>query len=259
MSQINERRSAIREGSPTTSIEDGDIDIQDDGSSDHGALIVSVQSQTSEEQVDVNDTDGMAVSLVDDNDPGCFGKQSTNPHVLNRLLTEINCIAVGPTSNISLMRIIFQVVARRGYVRDSLKFPSTGKKYTGAMANPSRLIPGSPSKAEIGSCNQLPPDHRTRTLIRHYFSTTGMLFPYIHEPSFLETYENLKKKNFRVGARRTWLALLNIMLAMASCGGCQDAENTKTMESEIFYRRAQELCGSQMLAGATLETGETKY
>lgn len=74
----------------------------------------------------------------------------------------------------------------------------------------------------------------------------------------METYEHLKKQNFRVGVRRSWLALLNIMLAMASCGGCQDAVDSKTLESDIFYRRSQELCGNQILVGATLESGEDR-
>lgn len=157
------------------------------------------------------------------------------------------------------MRIIFQAVARRGYARDSLNFPSTGRSPATARTTPARRLVGNQStNQDTGSCNQLPPDQRTKELIRRYFSTTGILFPYIHEVSFLEIYERLKKHNFRIGARRSWLALLNIMLAMASCGGCQDAGNAKTMESDVFYRRSQELYDNQMIVGATLESGERR-
>ena len=103
----------------------------------------------------------------------------------------------------------------------------------------------------------LPSETETRALMRGYFSNTGLLFPYIHEPTFLETYEHMKADNFKQ-VRRTWLGLLNMILAMASStSACSDESTTKTrlQESEVFYQRAHELCKRQMIRGSSLETG----
>lgn len=61
----------------SSSIE-SDIDVENDRSHNQGALIVNVQLAASGEQAETDDTDGMAVSLVDDNDPGYFGKHLVN-------------------------------------------------------------------------------------------------------------------------------------------------------------------------------------
>jgi hypothetical protein len=59
----------------------------------------------------------------------------------------------------------------------------------------------------------LPPRHETLELVQRYFSDTGLLFPYIYPPTFFETYQHVKEDNLNK-VRRTWLGLLNIMLAM---------------------------------------------
>ncbi|KAH7117434.1 c6 zinc finger domain-containing protein [Dactylonectria macrodidyma] len=226
---------AINELGATSTSPQPDADIEDNTSLNHGRVILDVQPQMPDKEPETDEPDGMAVSIVDEHDHGYFG----------------------PSSNISLMRTIFQAVARRGHVPDSLiKFPSTGTSHTMATSRPTQTVPGNPAgTADTKSHSYLPPDHETEKLIRHFFSTTGILFPYIHEPSFLETYEHLKQHNFRVRVRRTWLALLNIILAMATCEGSQgDAEGSAAIKSGIFYRRAQELGGEQLLRGTTLET-----
>lgn len=105
--------------------------------------------------------------------------------------------------------------------------------------------------------NVLPPDHEVETLLSAYFSNTGLLFPYIHEESFLDTYYALKNRGFLTSVRRTWLGLLNMILAMATSTSESSSatSSVRTISSNVFYRRAQELCKSQMLRGATLETG----
>lgn len=64
--------------------------------------------------------------------------------------------------------------------------------------------------------------------------------------------ENFKK------VRRTWLGLLNMILAMATitrAPGNADAD-TRISESDVFYQRGLALCGSEILRGTTLEVGE---
>lgn len=102
----------------------------------------------------------------------------------------------------------------------------------------------------------LPPDNDTRDLLSRYFSNTGLLFPFIHEPSFLQEYEAMRSET-APKVRRTWLGLLNMVLAMASSTSADSEKPAaeRRRESDIFYQRAYELCRRQMLRGASLETG----
>lgn len=93
-------------------------------------------------------------------------------------------------------------------------------------------------------------------MIQRYFSNTGLLFPYIYPPVFLETYHQMSRENF-TKVRRTWLGLLNMVLAMSSMtaatGGAK--ADVRIAESDVFYERGLGLCGSEILRGTTLEVG----
>lgn len=103
----------------------------------------------------------------------------------------------------------------------------------------------------------LPSQKETLELIQRYFSNTGLLFPYIYPPVFLDTYHQMVRENFS-RVRKTWLGLLNMMLAMATIteipGGATAGARIK--ESDVFYQRGLGLCGSEILRGTTLEVGE---
>ncbi|KAK2478753.1 hypothetical protein H9L39_08127 [Fusarium oxysporum f. sp. albedinis] len=162
-------------------------------------------------------TDGMAVSFVDEQDCGFFG----------------------PSSNIALMRHILRAV---------------DTKRT-QQCNQTSLTPASEYSAyEGGLVSNL--NEVMQRLIRAYFDNTGLLFPYIHEQEFLDTYERFRASGFRGNVRRTWLGLLNMILAMATCTSCWEDSGSETTfeESDVYYRRAQELCHTQMFRGTTLET-----
>jgi hypothetical protein len=106
--------------------------------------------------------------------------------------------------------------------------------------------------------NTLPSESVTRSLIEKYFSNTGCLFPYIHAPSFWEAYEQMKNANF-MKVRRTWLGLLNMVLAMASNVNSQhivsQSAKDRIVQSDEYYQRALGLCQTQILRGSSLETG----
>lgn len=104
---------------------------------------------------------------------------------------------------------------------------------------------------------QLPPDDELDALVARFFVDTGLLFPFVHGPSFLETYHRVKATQFRK-FRRSWLGLLNAILAMAtvtSASGTRLEAADRAAKAEVFYMRAKALCLDQMLNGATLETG----
>lgn len=104
----------------------------------------------------------------------------------------------------------------------------------------------------------LPSEAVTRELIAQYFSNTGLLYPYIHEPSFFKEYDELVANGFKK-ARRTWLALLHIVLAMSSSTLVVDTKEERqkrNLESSLFYARAVKLCDLQTLQVTSLETGK---
>ncbi|KAJ4286514.1 hypothetical protein N0V90_013214 [Kalmusia sp. IMI 367209] len=100
----------------------------------------------------------------------------------------------------------------------------------------------------------LPPESETLRLIDIFFSSTGVLFPYIDRDGFLQTYQQLNSTNIRT-VRRSWLGLLNIVLAMATSASHDStlSASERAAESEIFYRRALALCDKQIRRSASLE------
>ncbi|KAH8892864.1 hypothetical protein GQ53DRAFT_646245 [Thozetella sp. PMI_491] len=117
------------------------------------------------------------------------------------------------------------------------------------------LIKDSASHSAL-SIYYLPSHAETSALIDRYFLDTGLLFPYIHEETFRETYAQLQQN--RQGIRRTWLGLLNMVLAMATHTSIVPAGKVteRQMRSEAFYQRASRLCEQQVMNGASLEIGQ---
>ena len=70
----------------------------------------------------------------------------------------------------------------------------------------------------------------------------------------METYHAFKASNF-TKVRRTWLGLLNVILAMASSIDPSSKMNaiTRDERSSAFYERAVTLCGKASIKGASLE------
>ena len=102
----------------------------------------------------------------------------------------------------------------------------------------------------------LPPKSKALELLQKFFSNTGLLFPFLHEETFFMTYAELESKGYR-GVRRTWLGLLNMVLALATSTAVGvDSNAEKRMEqSEEYYRRALGLCDKQMMSLGNLEVG----
>lgn len=141
----------------------------------------------------------------------------------------------------------------------NLEFPSPGAA-EGGFVNASR--PSSPPR-KIGQDKRthvniftLPLQADTLGLIERYFSNTGLLFPYIYPPVFLDTYHQMARENFS-RVRRTWLGLLNMVLAMATITAIPGSAraDARIEKSDVFYQRGLGLCGSEILRGTTLEVG----
>lgn len=108
----------------------------------------------------------------------------------------------------------------------------------------------------------LPAQQDTLHLIELYFSTTGILFPYIDKAGFLQTYRQLTSTNI-VSVRRPWLGLLNVVLAMATSvnTGYDDALSAqeRTSKSDVYFRRAFMLCDRQLRHGTSVEIGMQRH
>ena len=175
----------------------------------------------------------------------------------------------GPTSHIAFTRNVFRAIAAKsgthGAANDSTLPYANASLHDGAILNTDNprsansLQPGAGSSKFSADPNCLPPAEEMEGLIHEYFSNTALLFPYVDQQEFLRTYNHIKELNFRGRVRRTWLGLLNMVLAMAVTGREARRENRPitAFKADTFHCRAQKLCNDQMLRGTTLETGIT--
>ncbi|KAL1866395.1 hypothetical protein Plec18167_009063 [Paecilomyces lecythidis] len=175
---------------------------------------------------------------------------------------EEDCGFFGPSSNIAFMRHISRAIARGNTRNPYGPALSPYDRFGGGMMSVSRSQPTADNIGRRRSGNAvegvniyaLPSEARTWNLIRKYFLKTGQLLPFIHEQSFCETYFQMKRDNF-TKVRRTWLGLLNIVLAIAtslSTEGDLHAEK-RIEESDIYYQRANGLCDRESRRNTSLE------
>ena len=187
---------------------------------------------------------------------------------------EEDCAFFGPSSNIAFLRNVSRAVAR--LTNDSEPWrPSPAERnsvgYTGGFVNASRAASPAPANHDHShekvDIYALPTDSVARQLLAWYFSNTGVLFPYLHEQSFMATFDQVSKDKFR-GVRRTWLALLNMVLAHAAVHarditttpGSTDSNTFRAdAESEMYFKRAYGLFNEkpQNGAGASVELGKS--
>lgn len=170
----------------------------------------------------------------------------------------------GPSSNIAFLRYISRAIAKTSPHREPTLVPSPSQRICGTVngaKSPSTGFPGSENLNLSAAVNiyALPSEARTWSLIQQYFHKTGQLLPFIHEQSFCETYFQMKKERSRK-VRRTWLGLLNIVLAIAaslSTKGDMPAEK-RIQESDLYYQRANGLCDRDSKRNVSLEMGECR-
>ncbi|KIX01347.1 uncharacterized protein Z518_09072 [Rhinocladiella mackenziei CBS 650.93] len=211
------------------------------------------------------------ISLVNSHEPGGFARsltgESPNTVAASQPVDGMGAVILeneeiltffGPSSNITFTRHITQMVARLGHLAN----PWTSS----VVDNPSLTflnIPHSPLNVydlrkgqgrEVLDPFALPSQHQMEQLIGHYFSDTGLLFPNLHRPSFLESYVQMKEHG-PTSMRRTWLAMLNMVLALATITIDRDdaAAETRAAEAQKYYERAAALCDVTVLSGTSLE------
>lgn len=162
----------------------------------------------------------------------------------------------GPSSNIAFLRHSSLAMARTDDLHQAMPSPTNRAHEVSGGMSVSRPTGGGggrngghahgtttpPTMAPV-NIYALPSEARTWSLIREYFQKTGRLLPYVHEATFCATYFALKTSNF-TSARRTWLGLLNIILAMATTLHVDTSVSAerRIAESDVYYQRANALC-----------------
>ncbi|PVH68847.1 hypothetical protein DL98DRAFT_542088 [Cadophora sp. DSE1049] len=180
---------------------------------------------------------------------------------------EEDCGFFGPSSNIAFTRHVSRAMNRMNRsVSLTGASDSPGIPLDNAVISISQ--PSSPparawaSRSTAIASNQdnvniyaLPSEVSTRGLITRYFKDTGLLFPYIDEQAFLDTYNELNANGF-IRIRRTWLGLLNMIMAMATSTTIDNgwSAEKRARDSEIYHQRAAGLCEKQITRGTSLET-----
>ncbi|KAJ5983385.1 hypothetical protein N7481_005484 [Penicillium waksmanii] len=205
---------------PSRGSEDPLKDVQDSSTASAAAPDPRGENTTEPlREIDVSESsvDGMgALQFTDEENCGFFGDPALVPSSSQRTCGTVN----------------------------GAKSPSTGRPVSVENINLSAAV----------NIYALPSEERTWSLIQQYFHKTGQLLPFIHEKSFCETYFQMKKERFRK-VRRTWLGLLNIVLAIAaslSTKGDMPAEK-RIQESDVYYQRANGLCDRDSKRNASLE------
>lgn len=173
---------------------------------------------------------------------------------------------LGPSSNIAFTKILRRTLdhlllktqrARQG-VTSSTPGQHTQKHMLAVSRSSSPVIDSFDSRRleKPSEASRLPPEDEVTRLVRQFFGDTGLLFPYIHEESFWKTFAHYRSIGMRT-ARYSWLALLNMILALATSttNAAGLGFGDRQAVSEVYYRRAKSLSMTEMMTGANVEAG----
>lgn len=182
-------------------------------------------------------TDGLALEFVDEPTPAFYGD----------------------SSSIAFTRCLLEAMSVVSKAKETeIQAPSTKNNYSSEFnAAPksrqkSPAVMESPRNTHI-SPTILPPEAEMDALLSTYFNAYGSLFPFLHEPTFRETYNECKASGF-VKARRSWLGVLNMTFAMATHID-QSAETSakhRFRRSYVFFQRAVSLCSQLSMRTVSL-------
>lgn len=154
----------------------------------------------------------------------------------------------GESSNIHFTQLLLQAIVAVYRVAPTLPTGTgTDKEHNlaGSMAaSLSKPPPQTVSVSTDPSITALPSAPEMDALLDVYFETAGVVFPFIHEQTMRDTYQQCRRNGF-AQARRTWLGTLNMIFAMASTFDRDRVASARerASKSNVFYKRALGLCG----------------
>jgi hypothetical protein len=168
----------------------------------------------------------------------------------------------GPTSNSEFFSHISNVVSQLGHLNpptNASAATNTDTSYISRPPSPPASVRGEyhfPHKTNPVDCFALPTEEKIIRLVDCFFLGTGVLFPYIYKKSVLDGLTEMKTKQ-PYGMRPTWLCLLNIIMAFATCVTATSEERRENCaaEADTFLQRALKLLPNISLTPANLEAG----
>ena len=173
-------------------------------------------------------TNGMAMIFVEEQSSAFFG-ESSNINFTQLLLRSIASVHQASPA----------ITAALG------KDFATGGDILPSVSQSQPYHPVEASSAHLDtSPTTLPSVEEMNSLLDIYFDTAGTVFPFIHEETMRKTYTECRLNGFTRG-RKTWLGTLNMIFAIASSYDKDYVVSAKRRfeRSNVFYKRALELCG----------------
>ncbi|KAL8405196.1 hypothetical protein RB594_009920 [Gaeumannomyces avenae] len=200
-----------------------------------------------------SDVQGSAAG--DDRSGSFFSLDATDGVGTIELTDEQDSAYFGPSSNIAFTRALRRALS--SFMRDKPTTPASPLSVSRPQSPALRMASDAwlfSNQRPASESHNLPPEAEMVQLIRHYFSDTSLLFPFIHEDTFRATYRVARASNFR-RVRQSWLSLLYMVLAIAATTNSQaDMDGpTRAARAEAFFTRAKSLSLNQMIAGAGVE------
>jgi hypothetical protein len=129
---------------------------------------------------------------------------------------------------------------------------------------PSSVPAGHADTAKAPDVNPsvLPKQSQVMAILETYIEEVHPFFSFLHLPTWMDTYEEAVQRQFK-GVRRTWLSVLNIVLALRSIAlSCEEKRVTaheKRRNAEIFFERARELSRETLFKVSTTEAGTSSH
>lgn len=170
----------------------------------------------------------------------------------------------GPSSNIILIRLISRMLERHSGAPDAWGVSIDPGENSCAWVNKLHvpesdhdISANKPQKvAEAFDEHAIPPDPVVQGLLNQFFSHMGVLWPILHKPTFVAEYSRLRTLGAR-HIRRSWLALFNIVLALATMTIVHDeaSPDCRAAEAQVYYHRAITLCDRSTIVKSSLEIG----
>ena len=161
---------------------------------------------------------------------------------------------IGPSSNKAFIDQISNAVAAVfGATSNPAPKPSRVDRSILEISRPASPPLNTTSRNKIDVC-ALPSEEEVLHLVDLFFSDTGMLFPYIHKDGLLQTWATAKSNSFR-SIRRSWLCLLNMIMAFATCVSASHdlPVEVSAANAEVYFMRAYALAGNMAFTSGSLE------
>ena len=162
----------------------------------------------------------------------------------------------GPSSNSAFIGYVARALASGAETLSDGR--NSSRDLTSNMSRPaSPPLPANRKGPEPINPYRLPPRAEILRLVDKFFSFTGHFFPYISKTSVLQMVDEVEITMFS-GVRKSWVCLLNAILAIGTSLDVDSTRQTKFQEAEsdVFFQRALALSPLTPSNTDNLETGE---